>query len=126
MCPRSPTATRRLPAWTTSIIRTLAALGDSIANTGCALVSPAANTGVDNTPNSESAVASIATLRAARGQQTAQPMTGSLIDLSPHLLLLGGLAFPGSETCTLERLEEAGPSYRAFESSDNRRYVIFC
>jgi hypothetical protein len=72
--------------------------------------------GVDNaTPaNSESAAASNATLRAARGRQTTQPMTGSLIDLSPHLLLLGRLAFLGSETCNLERLEEAGAILSGF------------
>jgi hypothetical protein len=41
-------------------------------------------------------------------------MTGSLIDLSPDLLLLGRLAFLAPETCNLERLKEAGAILSGF------------
>ncbi|GED73489.1 hypothetical protein PFL02_03390 [Pseudomonas fluorescens] len=49
----------------------------------------AARTGVDSvtTPNSESAVANSANVRSAGGRPTTTPMTGSLIDHSPIIIV---------------------------------------
>ena len=75
-------------------------------------------------PNSESAVASNANLRNAGGRQIPTPMTGSLIDLPP-LLLLGRSTFQGAvRVFILIGFLEHSPEMRNLEPLRKLAYPI--
>ena len=75
-------------------------------------------------PNSESAVASNANLRNAGGRQIPTPMTGSLIDLPP-LLLLGRSTFQGAvRVLVVIGCLEPGPETRNLEPLRKLAYPI--